>query len=404
MMLTQIAWRNVWRNKGRSLIVIMAMVIGTSSTIFMMAFSWGMYDYRIKEAIEKESSHIQIHHPEYKDNFEPKFTIVDGEVLTAKLNADDRIKAFSNRIVTMGMAQSSRASIGVRIIGVDPTSEDLTTSLSSSLTQGEYFTGTKGIPIVVGEKFAEKLKLGLKKKPVLQFQDIHGNIVPVKVKIVGLYKTNNSMFDQMNVFIPADELRNLLKLGEGYNEIGILLNDTKDVETVKADYQKDSPSLVETWKESTPELALAIDSFDQAMLIIVFIFFLAVAFGIINTMLMAVLERVREIGMLMAVGMNKTRVFFMFVFETIFLGLVGAPVGMLLGWALVAYFGHVGINLSMYGEGLSQMGFSNMVYPSLPTRQYINLGIEILIITLVSSLIPARRSLKLNPASAIRKI
>jgi len=404
MMLTQIAWRNVWRNKGRSLIVIMAMVIGTSSTIFMMAFSWGMYDYRIKEAIEKESSHIQIHHPEYKDNFEPKFTIVDGEVLTAKLSADDRVKAFSNRIVTMGMAQSSRASIGVRIIGVDPASEDLTTSLSSSLTQGEYFTGTKGIPIVVGEKFAEKLKLGLKKKPVLQFQDIHGNIVPVKVKIVGLYKTNNSMFDQMNVFIPADELRNLLKLGEGYNEIGILLNDTKDVESVKADYQKDSPSLVETWKESTPELALAIDSFDQAMLIIVFIFFLAVAFGIINTMLMAVLERVREIGMLMAVGMNKTRVFFMFVFETIFLGLVGAPVGMLLGWALVAYFGHVGINLSMYGEGLSQMGFSNMVYPSLPTRQYLNLGIEILIITLVSSLIPARRSLKLNPASAIRKI
>ena len=121
-------------------------------------------------------------------------------------------------------------------------------------------------------------------------------------------------------------------------------------------------------------------------------------------MLMAVLERVREIGMLMAIGMNKRRVFTMFMLETIFLGVIGAPIGMLIGWSTVTYFGHVGIDLSMYAEGLSAMGFGNMVYPSLPTKQYLILASEILIITLISSLIPARRSLKLNPATAIRKI
>ena len=404
MMLIQIAWRNVWRNKGRSFVVMMAMIVGIVSTIFLMAFSWGMYEYRIDEAIQKESSHLQVHHEKFKEAFEPKYTIADHQQLASKLRSDKRVESVSERLVTMGMAQSSRSSLGVRIIGVDPAQEDATTHLSESLTQGEYFTGTKAVPVVVGEKFAEKLKLGLKKKPVLQFQNIHGEIVPVKVKIVGLYKTNNSLFDQMNLFIPRDKLQELLGLGNEVNEMAILLHDSKDVEAVKADVEGETTALVETWKEATPELALAIDSFDKSMAVLVAIIFLAVAFGIINTMLMAVLERVREIGMLMAVGMNKARVFTMFMLETIFLSLAGAPIGIGLGWALVAWTNKVGINLSMYGEGLSQMGFSNMVYPSLPTEQYVILTIEILVIVLISSLVPARRSLKLNPATAIRKI
>lgn len=379
-------------------------MVGVVSTIFIMAFSWGMYDYRIREAIEKESSHIQIHHARFKENFESKLQVENADQIVEQLKADERVKAFSGRVIATGLAQSSRASMGVKIVGVDPLEEDNTTSLSKSLTQGNYFTGTKGIPVVMGEKLAEKLQLGLKKKPVLQFQDVHGNIVPVKVKIVGLFKTNNSLFDQMNVFMPRDELQQLLGSGEGLNEVAILLNDSKDLEGVKASLNSNNLNLVETWKEAVPELALAIDSFDKAMLIIVLIIFLAVAFGIINTMLMAVLERIREIGMLMAVGMNKVRIFLMFMLETLFLSLIGAPVGLLLGWLLVAYYNQVGIDLAVYGEGLAQMGFSNMVYPYLPVRQYIILTLEIFVIALVSSLVPARRSLKLNPATAIQKI
>lgn len=404
MKLLQMAWRNVWRNKGRSLVVMGAMIIGIVSTIFLMAFSWGMYEYRINEAIEKESSHIQVHDSLFKENFEAKYVIKDGDEILKKLANDSRVKSISSRIITTGMAMSARSSTSIKLIGIDVEDEDKTTKLSESLTSGTYFTGTKNIPVVVGEKFADKIKLGLKKKPVIQFQDVHGNIVSQKVKIVGIYKTNNSMFDQTHVFLRRDDLRQFLGMGEGYNEIAILLNQSTDLEAVKDELQKGTKSKVESWKESIPELALAIDSFDKAMFIIVLIIFLAVAFGIINTMLMAVLERVREIGMLMAIGMNKVRIFGMFMLETIFLSLVGAPLGLLIGWALVAHFGNVGINLSMYGDGLSQMGFSNMVYTSLPTRQYIILTSEILLITLLSAIIPARRALKLNPATAIRKI
>ncbi|MBI1306749.1 MAG: FtsX-like permease family protein [Bacteroidetes bacterium] len=403
MMLVQIAWRNVWRNRGRSLVVMMAMVVGISSVIFLMAFSWGMYDYRIKEAIEKESSHIQIHNPKYKEFMEAKFTIADANQLDQKLGKDSRVKAVSNRFVVMGMALSSRSNVPARIIGVDTLEENKTTDLSGSLTEGEYFTGTKGIPVLVGEKLAKDLKLGLKKKPVLQFQDANGDMTAIKVKIVGLYKTNNSMFDGMNVFIPKEALQNAAKI-KGVNEIAILLNDARDVDDVKTELQSGTKSMVETWKESIPELAIAIDTFDKTMFIIVLILFLAVAIGIINTMLMAVLERVREIGMLMAVGMNKDKVFSMFMLETIFLSLAGAPIGIFLGWALVAWGNHSGINLSMYGEGLSSMGFSNMVYPSLPVKDYFILTGEIIVISILAALVPAYRSLRLNPATAIRKI
>ncbi|MBO6517160.1 MAG: ABC transporter permease [Bacteroidia bacterium] len=404
-MIFKVAWRNVWRNRSRSLVVIFAMIVATVSVLFMMAFSWGMSEKRIKESIEKETSHIQIQDTSFKESFEAKYLISQSDDIVTKLEADNRVKAFSKRVVTGGIAQSSRSTSGVIIYGVDKEEEMKTTGLYKEIVEGEYFGKTKSVPVVMGQKLVEHLKVGLKKKVILQFQDVTGEIVPVRVKIVGIFSTNNARFDQMNVFVPRDKLSSLLGIENGYNQIALVSNDADNLSEIKKDYELDAGNKVETWKELSPELGLAIDSFDKSMFVIVLIFFLAVALVIVNIMLMAVLERVREIGMLMAVGMDKKRVFTMFLMETIFLSLVGLPIGILLGYWLITTTGSAGIDLSgMYGEGFAGMGYSSMVYPSLPSKQYWALSIQVMAIIFLAALIPARRALKLNPATAIRKI
>jgi ABC-type antimicrobial peptide transport system permease subunit len=153
-----------------------------------------------------------------------------------------------------------------------------------------------------------------------------------------------------------------------------------------------------------PELGLLTGVMDYMLYIFMSIIFLALSFGIINTMLMAVMERVREIGMLMAIGMNKTKIFLMIMLETILLMLTGSFAGLVLSYAIVNFFGKYGIDLSKFASGLSGFGFSSMVYPFLETATYIKIVIMVVVAGIISSIVPARKALKLNPSEAIRKL
>ena len=134
------------------------------------------------------------------------------------------------------------------------------------------------------------------------------------------------------------------------------------------------------------------------------IILVALSFGIANIMLMAVLERKRELGMLMSVGLNKTKIFLMIIFETIFISFISLPAGITLSYLMISYFGKVGIDLSIVSEGLEAFGMKSMVYTDLPFDYYIKITILTLFVTLISSLFPARRALKLDPAEAVRSL
>ncbi|MFT4523236.1 MAG: putative ABC transport system permease protein [Bacteroidia bacterium] len=404
-MIIQIAWKNIWRNRNRSLVVISAMVVATVAVLFMMSFMWGMSEYRIKEAIELETSHLQIHDSSFTESFEAKHIIDNPEQYAKLLTNDPRIKSFSRRVITNGIAQSSRSTTGVLIYGVNKEEEMTTSGLHKEMVEGEYMPDSRLFPAVIGKDLADKLKLELKNKMVLQMQDIYGDIVPIRVKIVGIFETNNSRYDALSVFVPQDRLSELLKLEGGINEIAILLNNPDDLNEVRTGLEVNAKNAIKTWKEISPELALAIDSFDKAMIIMVIIFFLAVALVIINIMLMAILERVRELGMLMAIGMNKLRVFFMVMFETVLLSLVGLPIGLLIGYLIIETTGKSGIDITeLYGEGISEMGYNSIIYPTLPSEQYWVMAGQVMLIIFIAAIVPARRALKLNPATAIRKI
>lgn len=188
------------------------------------------------------------------------------------------------------------------------------------------------------------------------------------------------------------------------NEIAILTNDYKTVAEVSSSLSRKIPSLeVLNWKELSPEMGYAFDFIDLFLVIFMGIIMIALAFGILNTMLMAVMERTREIGMAMSLGMNKPRVFFMIVLETVFLGITATPFGLGIAYATVEGLKKTGVDLSIVGEGMAAFGIDTIIYPAIPGIYYLYMSLMVLFTALVTSVFPAIRAVHLSPAEATRK-
>jgi len=405
MILIKIAWRNVWRNRIRSLVVICSIALGLLGGVFLASFSWGMNESRAQNMIETQLSHIQIHTPEFRDDPQVKYFIPQGQQILQDIMAKPEVKAATGRVKVTGMLSSTKGGLGVQIQGVHAESEALVTKLNTKVVEGKYFEGVSRNPILVGQKLAERLKLGVRKKVVLTFQDINGNITAGAFRIAGIYKTINSKYDEANVFVRAEDLQPLLGIDGQVHEVALLLHKQDELEAVKSSLAAAYPTLmVEDWKDLAPDLKLMAESMGTFMQVFMAIFMLGMAFGIINTMLMAVLERTRELGMLMAIGMNKLRVFLMIMLETVFLALVGGPLGIFMAFVLVSYFGKVGIDLSMFAEGLSSFGMTNMVYTYIDPHFYWDIGVMVVMTAMISAIYPAIKALRLKPVEAVRAI
>lgn len=405
IMLLKICRKNIWRNKTRSAVVIAAVTIGLWAALFMTAFSWGLYQGHIDDTIETYLSHIQIHHPQYQTEQTTEFSIVNGSQILSELTEDSRIAAATGRVLVTGMISTTVGAAGVTICGIEPDTEFKVSTLSQYINEGN--TSDMELPhtIMIGRKLAEKLKVKLKSKIVLTFQSWQGEMTAASFRVSAIFKTQNSIFDETTVFVNGLELGNMIGCGNQFHEIAILLHDESQSASVSNSISVKHPELLsQTWKEISPELRLVIDSFNEYMLIFIGIILLALMFGVINTMLMAVLERQREIGMLMAIGMNKRRLFAMVMIETVLLVFIGTPIGLGIAYISIAYFAKQGIDISAFSEGLAAYGFRSKIYTALDTDYYLPVVLLTAGCALASSLYPAYRALQYKPAEAIRKI
>jgi ABC-type lipoprotein release transport system permease subunit len=363
-MIWSIAWKNVWRSKGRSLVVMTAVTLGLFAGIFSAALMNGMMEQRIDAAISNEISGIQLHNPKYLENKEIQFSISNADSIVKSIKKMPGVKAVSRRIKLTAMAKTARTGTGVIIYGIEPVNEKKITDIyslicdSTSIVKikhftnpvrihkylkdscGTYFKNVKKNPILIGEKLAKKLKVKIRSKIVISLQRSDGTPTEGAFRVIGIYKTNNTMFDEMNVFVRSKDLENLSGLDSTKaHEIAILLNDNDKCDEAKKTLQSTFPSLnIMTWKEIQPDLGMMAGYMNAMLYIFIVIILLALGFGIVNTMLMVVLERVRELGMLMAVGMNRSRVFRMIMLETIFLSITGAIMGMIISSLVIWYW------------------------------------------------------------------
>ncbi len=238
----------------------------------------------------------------------------------------------------------------------------------------------------------------------ITIQNKGGEIIKPVFKVRGIYKTSNSMFDGMNAFVSRKRLNEYTGLDqEEVHEIAIISTDNKTGDELGdklAAYFPDND--VMGWKKLSPEIAMYTEFSAFMGFIYVGIILFALAFGIINTMLMAVLERIKELGMLMAIGMNKKRVFLMIMAESVFLTFSGALIGLLFSGFMIQLTGHTGIDFSMWAEGFEALGYAAIVYPTVSTADYISIIILVFLTGTISAIWPARKALKLNPVEALR--
>lgn len=403
-MLLQIAWKNIWRNKVRSMVILTAIALGILAGVFNMAFYYGMAEQRIETAISTEASHIQIHHEAYMADPEFKLFMEDADEITAFINNQDGVIHSSSRIIANAMISSAETGSGVKLMGITPDDEMQVTDMHSKIIDGEYLEGVKRNPIVIGEKLAEKLNVKIRSKVVITLQDIEGELIYSSFRVAGIYKTANSLYDEMTAFVQKEDIASITSFDPtAGHEIAILLNSSEVMEETRLQLtEKYSEKDVKTWRDILPEVGMMEQSMDLPMYIFMGIILFALLFGIINTMLMSVLERRKELGMLMAIGMNKMKVFKMIMIETVLLSLTGGLTGVLLGAVITMAFANRGIDISSVGQGMEAFGYESMVYPVYETMMAVKVTIMVLITGFIASLYPALKALKLKPADAIR--
>ena len=229
-MLTQLAWKNIWRNKKRSLVIVLAIMFGLCGGLFSGAIMMGMAESMVDSAIDRYLGHIQIHSKEFNEDIQISHTLHDINKIRETIQSQDSIAAFSERTIIEGMAQSPASSFGVRIIGVDRVAEKQVTRLHEKVIEGGYLDLKSKNQILIGKKLAERLNLGIRKKVILTFQNQQGDIIYLACRISGIYKTESTMFDQSYVFVKQVDLLRSLQTSELVHEVAIRVTSSKYVD------------------------------------------------------------------------------------------------------------------------------------------------------------------------------
>jgi putative ABC transport system permease protein len=402
-LLLQLAWRNIWRNKLRSIVVLISIAIGLLAGLAVLSLYKGMMTNRIRTVIDSETGHLQMHAPDFIREKEVSMTMQQGDTLLSKIEQLTQVKSVAPRVIALGMFATTTGSAGVQINGIEPDKEKNVSGLEKKIIAGKYFTKKKN-EIIVGKKLADKLKIHVGSKIVLTFTDSANNLVSGAFKISAIYQSVNAPLDERNVYVKKDVLSDLLGLNNSIHEIAILLKEDKATDAVHLQLQQVFPQWdVADWRELSPETNLLVKTVDDYSYVIIIIIMLALAFGITNTMLMAVLERRREIGMMMALGTSKKRISGLIILETLMLTIAGTPLGYLSGWLGIQYVHKTGLDFSGSGKDLmASFGFGTRLYPEFPYEKVLNIFLIVSLTALVSSIIPLFKTLKMKPAEAIR--
>ncbi len=405
-MLFRLAWRNIWRNKRRSLIVFGSVVVGVVSILFLEGTTNAFLNQMLFNQISLSTSHIQIHQAGFRDNKSVQNYIPSPEVVESIINAQTGIKAYSKRGITFGLLSSAESSSGIFLNGVVANLESEVSKIKSMMKSGSFISGKKG-EIIIGRKLAEKLSVEVGDKVVAMANELDGSIGSDVFRIVGIFETENSEFDKSNVFINLNHFQEMLILDNQVHEFAIILNNPKDADLIREELiSKLNNSIYEvlTYSQLLPLLILQMDLSRESMVVLYFIIGLALIFGIINSMLMSIFERINELGILLSIGMKTTKLFGMILLESLLLGCIGTIAGSILGGVMIAVLNKTGLDLSLFAESLNSFGIGAILYPTINFSQMILILLFIPIVSILGAVYPAYKAIKLEPVEALRYV
>lgn len=399
-----LAWRNLWRNHRRTVIMLAAITVGVWAMIFMTALLRGMVDDMLLNGIRSLPGEVQIHHPAYRDDPSINNSIpVPGDDLLESLRIPE-IQAWTSRVRVPAVISSERDTRGVILLGVEPESEQQVSFDTDSIIQGRFLEDSSDRGLVIGARMADHLETELGKRVVVMSQDPENNIADRGFRIVGIYKAKLASLEETYIYAGRDTAQAMLKMGNSISEIAITGNDYRNVDQWYPRIRQAAGDTVETlpWYEVDTYLGSMLAVMDGFVLVWIIIVFLALSFGLVNTLVMAVFERVREIGLMLALGMRPSMILYQILMESLLLLFIGLVLGNVIAVATVLPLQH-GIDISVVAEGMEMMGTSTVLYPALKLDDMVMANGIVIVLGLITSLLPAWRAANYDPVEALNK-
>jgi ABC-type lipoprotein release transport system permease subunit len=407
----KLAWRNLLRNRSRSIIAGSAITLTYAMLLVSFGIAEGMYKELEVTAVQTAGGNLLVHGEDYWERQQATQFVAETEEITAFISALSGVTGVVPRVLVNGLVSSSHGSSGVRLSGIVPELERQFMDVGSYLISGQFLLCEGEDELVIGARLAADLDVELGDRLVLTATDIHGEVVRALFHLSGLFETGNRDYDQSLVFSCLETVQEAIDLGEGVTQIGVLMENDEDrfhvQDQMLSGFEPSNPIEVLTWDQAMPDLVgyISLDkAFNNLYLAIVF---LVVAFGIANTILMSVLERIREIGLLGALGMTPNQIGHLILAETLLLACFTMFLGFGLGFGIHTYFAQVGIDLATLTGGgdfeLSGVVLTDTIlYSALDVERWVLASTGVFLLIIFSSLYPALRATRVVPATAMR--
>jgi len=400
-----LAWRNLWRNSRRTIIMLAAVSVGAWAMIFMTALTRGMVSDMVRDGIKALPGLVQVHNPAFRDDpsVDNLLTMTAAEVATAMHDAG--IERFAARVRVPAVISSERESRGITLLGVDPAEEGKLDAVGSNIVAGRGLRSVDDGGVVLGRRLAEKLETEIGKRVVLMSQDPDNEVADRGFRVVGLYAANLQVQEETFVFAGRGIVQQMLRIGDGVSEVAVAGDDYRNVTPLLARVRNAMSGADEVlpWQALDEYLGSMMNVMDGFVLVWVIVVFLALSFGLVNTLVMAVFERVREIGLMLALGMRPASILGQIVVESLLLLAIGLAVGNLLAYASIEPL-KAGIDISVVAEGMEMFGASSILHPELKGADMILANVVVLALGFLASLSPAWRASRYEPVRALTKV
>jgi len=405
------AWRNIWRNPRRTILTICAITFASVLLVFMLSFQFGSYETMINTSVKISTGHLQVQAAKYHEKKSIRFVIPDPLAVAEILDQIPEVAAYTFRGQAFALISSKDRTYGVAVTGIDPQKEARVSRIRKLVHEGHFLMEGDGNRAVVGKLLAKNLRVKIGDELTLLGQGRDGSIAATVVQVKGIFSSGIDEFDRSTIQIPLAFFQETFSMGKAVHEVVIIAKSLSDVSRIKAKLKaalstldNGKPLKTFDWQELMPGLRQAIEMDLVSGLIFYALLIIVVAFSILNTFLMAIFERTREFGVLMAIGTTPRRLTKVLLTESMVMTAVGIMAGILVGIGVTYYFQINGIDFSGGSDLLSQFGITGRMYPKLSLLS-VSIGpLMVLFFTFIAALYPALKVRRLRPVEAMTAI
>ena len=396
------AWRNLWRNYRRTLIMLLAIAVGVWAMIFMTSLLRGMVDDMVRQGINTLPGHVQIHAAAYRDDPSVTHGLPAPDKILLNILNSGQVKAWTSRIKVPAMISSEYDNRGITLLGVDPEGELALGFKAADIVEGRFLKGSDDSGMVIGRKLLQRLETRLGKRVVVMSQNPANAIADRGFRIVGVFKAELESREETVIYAGLDVIREMLGVGTEVSEIAVLGQNYREPEALTSNVRSAvaADHEVLSWLELDPYLATMMRVMNGFVLVWMVVIFLALSFGLVNTLMMAVFERVREIGLMRALGMRPSAIVYQILVESLMLLVLGLLLGNLLAIGTIIPLKD-GIDISAVSQGMEMMGASSMLYPVLLWPDLVLANSVVIVLGIITSLLPAWRAAQYRPVEAL---